>query len=302
MRKGIKRYAPHYSVLFLCFSLVFLPLLAQASGGSASGWKMIQGQADIYDTMGEPPAPRISPPGGTYFAEQTVTVHCRVPGATVHYTTDGSTPDEFDPEYTGPIDVDVNTTVKARAYLDDWPPGHIATAAYELKVATPELEPPGGSWDGPISVTITTDTPASNIRYTTDGSTPTASYGSLYMGAIYIDSYTVINAIAYRSGWSDSDVATETYDASDKLQAGRREAVGASIQFEIRHSGHVKAQVFDVRGRLAATPFEGYHSAGSFSCRWDPASAGEAVRPGVYFVRVELDGQVVGTAKTLVTR
>jgi hypothetical protein len=279
-----------------------LPLLLHASNAEAGELKVTQGKADIHDTRGEPPSPRISPPGGTYFTEQTVTIHCRVAGATVHYTTDGSVPDESDPEYTEAIDVDVNTTVKARAYLDDWPPGRVATSAYELKVATPVLEPPEGSWDHPISVDITTETPGSNIRYTTDGSTPTSSYGNVYVGAINVDSYTVIKAIAYRSGWTDSDVASGTYDASDMPHARRREARSASIKFEIPHAGLVRAQVFDVMGRLVATPFDGYRSAGSFIYSWDPVSAGESVQPGIYFVRIDLDGKLVGTAKRQIIR
>jgi len=302
MRTVIKQCTPFVSVLFLCSCLIFLPLLAQATESAAGDWKMTQGKAGADDTRGEPPAPRISPSGGTYFTEQTVTIHCRVPDATVRFTTDGSIPDQSDDEYEGPLHVAENTTVKARAFLDGWPPGEVATSAYELKVTTPELAPPGGYWDHPINVTITADTPGSNIRYTEDGSTPTASYGSIYVGAISVDTYTTIKAVAYKPGWTSSDVASATYDASDIPQVKRGHAGGASIRLEIPHSGHVRAQVFDVRGKLAATPYDGYHSAGNFSYRWDHGSTGEPVPPGVYFMRVDLDGEIVGTTKVLVVR
>jgi hypothetical protein len=111
-----------------------------------------------------------------------------------------------------------------------------------------------------------------------------------------------IKAIAYRSGWTDSDVATAEYDFLDVPQARCGDGGGGMVRMQIPHSGQVRAQVFDVRGRLAATPYEDYHSAGSFSFRWDSGSSRESVRPGIYFVRIELDGEVLGTAKTLVTR
>jgi len=78
MRTMIECFTPLVAAVSLCLCLILLPLPAQASESTAGDWKMTQGKAGADDTRGEPPAPRISPAGGTYFTEQTVTIHLRV--------------------------------------------------------------------------------------------------------------------------------------------------------------------------------------------------------------------------------
>jgi len=65
-----------------------------------------------------------------------------------------------------------------------------------------------GYWGDYFDVTITTQTDGAEIRYTTDGSTPTSTSGIIYSGSIPVYKVMTINAIAYGSGMSDSDVAT----------------------------------------------------------------------------------------------
>ncbi len=68
-----------------------------------------------------------------------------------------------------------------------------------------------GFYTAPISVAITSNTPSVEIRYTTDGSAPTTTTGTLYTGPIGISSTTVLRAIAYRSGYLPTNVDTNTY-------------------------------------------------------------------------------------------
>ena len=60
-------------------------------------------------------------------------------------------------------------------------------------------------------MTLSTTTPGASIRYTTDGSTPTETAGTLYSAPIPVSSTTTINAIAYATGMLDSAVATAAY-------------------------------------------------------------------------------------------
>jgi len=78
-------------------------------------------------------------------------------------------------------------------------------------VATPTFSPAGGTYSSAQAVTISTATSGAAIRYTTDGSTPTASTGTLYSGAVNIAATTTLKAIAYAGGMADSAVATATY-------------------------------------------------------------------------------------------
>lgn len=68
-----------------------------------------------------------------------------------------------------------------------------------------------GFYSAPIQVAITSDTSGAQIRYTIDGSAPTESTGTLYVGPINITTTTVLRAIAYKAGYAPSDVDTESY-------------------------------------------------------------------------------------------
>jgi len=78
-------------------------------------------------------------------------------------------------------------------------------------VATPTFSPTGGTFTGTQSVEITCETTGADIYYTTDGSTPSASNGTLYENAITISASTTIKAIAIKNGES-SEIASATYE------------------------------------------------------------------------------------------
>lgn len=63
-------------------------------------------------------------------------------------------------------------------------------------------------------VTITSETAGATIRYTTDGTTPDSSTGTVYSGAIDLpEGTTTFKAIAYKGGYS-STVTTQSYEKS----------------------------------------------------------------------------------------
>ncbi len=64
-------------------------------------------------------APTFSPAGGTYTSAQNVTISTTTSGATIYYTTDGSTPSSHSTAYTTPIPVSGNMTIKAIAVKGD---------------------------------------------------------------------------------------------------------------------------------------------------------------------------------------
>lgn len=156
--------------------------------------------------------PTLSPGGGGYTATQTVTVATLTQSATIHYTTNGNDPTESDATVTSgnTVSITQTTTLKAKAWLSGSPPSNIAAATYTLTVVTPTFSPNGGSFTSAQSVTMSTTTSGADIRYTTDGSTPTAS-STLYSSAISISTGTTLKAIALKSGWSDSAVRTATF-------------------------------------------------------------------------------------------
>lgn len=78
-------------------------------------------------------------------------------------------------------------------------------------VATPTMSQPSGYHGGAISVTLACATAGATIRYTTDGSTPTAA-STAYAGPINIAATTVLRARAFGgAGVPPSFVETNTY-------------------------------------------------------------------------------------------
>lgn len=83
--------------------------------------------------------PVISPVGGPYLTAQTVTITDATPGATIYYTTNGSTPTTRSTQYTSPIVVSTSQTINAMAAASGDTNSSVATAAYSIGVATPTL-------------------------------------------------------------------------------------------------------------------------------------------------------------------
>ncbi len=161
----------------------------------------------------------LSPPAGTYTSIQNVTISTSLAGASIHYTTDGTTPSAtagMDLANGGTVTVDKSMTIKVIAYQEGWTSTSVVTAAYVLKVEPLTLSPPAGIYTSAQTVTISTPTAAALIHYTTDGTTPTAAAGlELANGeTVTVDKSMTVKAIAYIPGWTPTPVASAAYTLS----------------------------------------------------------------------------------------
>lgn len=77
--------------------------------------------------------------------------------------------------------------------------------------ATPVASVVGGEYDTAQSVVLTTTTASAKIKYTTDGTTPSATNGTEYESAIDVTKNTGIRAVAYKDGAETSAVMVEEY-------------------------------------------------------------------------------------------
>lgn len=156
--------------------------------------------------------PVFSSPGGTYGSNQSILITNETSGASIRYTTDGSTPTTTTGTlYTGAVGITETTTLRAIAYKANLSNSAVTSATYTLQVAAPSFSPSPGTYGTAQSVAISTATSGASIRYTTDGSTPTDSTGTVYSGAISVNATSTLRAIAYRAGWVNSSVTTGSY-------------------------------------------------------------------------------------------
>ena len=149
--------------------------------------------------------------------KKTITVSA-VKGATIYYTTDGSTPTKKNgKKYTGPIDAAsvAGKTIKAIATLPGKLNSDVVSAEVSKLIPSTPVNPVKDQVAAPTGTrskdnntfTLATKTAGATIYYTTNGSYPTTKYGTKYTKPLTIkkNSTTTITAIAVKNGMEDSD-------------------------------------------------------------------------------------------------
>jgi hypothetical protein len=170
--------------------------------------------AGAYTIGGAPTAatPAFSPVAGTYTSPQTVALSDSTSGATLYYTTNGTTPTTSSTKYSGPITVASTETLKAIAVASGYANSAVATATYTINAtpATPTFSVAGGTYASALTVSISDASSGATIYYTTNGTTPTTS-STKYSGAITVSSTETLEAVATLGDPTISSVASATY-------------------------------------------------------------------------------------------
>jgi hypothetical protein len=182
--------------------------IAVAAGYSQSA----AGSAAYTINLPAAATPTFSPAAGTYTSIQSVTIADKTAGATIYYTTNGTTPTTGSTPYTTPISVSATETIKAIAVATGYSQSATASAAYtiNLTTATPTFTPAAGTYTSIQSVTIADATTGAAIYYTTNGTTPTTS-STPYTSAISVSATETIKAIAVATGYSQSATGSAAY-------------------------------------------------------------------------------------------
>jgi len=190
---------------------------------------MIDSDVASGDYKIKPAAITFTPKPGSYTTPQTIVLACTTPGVTIKYTIDGTTPSKTaGTEYKTAIPLSTNVSIEAIAYKTGMEDGDIITGDYAfqlVKAANPVFSPVAGSFSTPQTVTLSTTTTGASIRYTTDGTTPTVSTGTVYSDPIPVTTTTTINAIAYATGFNNSDVVSGVY----KINLGATDSDGDGV-------------------------------------------------------------------------
>ena len=164
-------------------------------------------------TIAAPATPSFSPAAGAVYYGTEITLTSDE-GTTIYYTTDGSTPNNESNEY-NPNDkptVTAACTIKAIAFDAGGNASSVGSAAYTMKSPdAPSFSLDEGMVLKGASLVLSTTSEGASIHYTTDGTTPSASVGTVYSSPITINANQTINAIAYDPAGNVSSVVTKAY-------------------------------------------------------------------------------------------
>lgn len=154
---------------------------------------------------------------GAYDRAQTVAIACATQGATLRYTIDGSIPTAATGSvYTQPVTLHANAILRAIACKDAMSDSDVASGAYAIRtqVAVPTFSPAPNTYSTPLAVALSSATRGAAVRFTTDGTAPTATTGTPYTQPVAISASTTLRAAAFADGMTPSDVVTGPYAIS----------------------------------------------------------------------------------------
>ncbi|HEX9060249.1 MAG TPA: chitobiase/beta-hexosaminidase C-terminal domain-containing protein [Clostridia bacterium] len=158
-----------------------------------------------------PKAPTSDHNSGYISSGQKVKLSCDTSGATIYYTTDGTTPNERSDTYNLSgygITIGNTMTLKAIAYYNGVASSVSMWNYYTVKAPTVSPSPASAN-TGPLTVYFSSDT-NTTVYYTTDGSAPSKSSSHGTSVTIYND--TTLRMVAYDSnGVNFSDESKYTY-------------------------------------------------------------------------------------------
>lgn len=211
---------------------------------------------------GQAAAPTFSPAAGTYSAPQIVSIATTTSGASIYYTTDGTTPTTASTQYTGPINVATTTTVRALAAASGLAASTTSAATYTITTSGGGsgggfsqgvdvsgqhatlwfVAPSGTSW---VDTHYDLGTGQQNVRMTLNSSTGRFEQGlSVAAGTTITYSFTYFTTVAtdtttftYTVG--SATVAAPTFTPAAGSYAGARSVTlatgtsGAAIHYTV---------------------------------------------------------------------
>jgi len=158
--------------------------------------------------------PVVQLPSGVYGAGTATTVSHPVSGVEIHYTTDGSDPTLSSPTITSGAAIPLGSFfLKVRAFKIGNVPSTLLAFTYLLPgtVVPPTFTPAAGTYSSQVTVSAATATPGAVIRYTTNGTAPTASSAIFPTAGLMVAQATTLNAAAFLGGVSPSGTTSATY-------------------------------------------------------------------------------------------
>ena len=197
--------------------------VSAAIGGTCGFTAVRVAYTDVDTSI--PAEPTFSLAAGTYTEAQSVTLACETQGATIYYTTDGSTPTNASTQYTTAISVGETMTIKAVAIKDD-KSSPVATAKYTINL--PEDENTSKTWD-------------LSIDETASASTTELTWTATYVDMVYAKGTSTTNANNYYPGTSGKSYTSTRFYTNGLLTITPNNKQITSIVFAATSSTYAEA-------------------------------------------------------------
>ena len=178
------------------------------------GWTDSQIAASTYTVTGKLSSPSLLPESGNFTTPQMVMISCPDEGASVRYTIDGSIPSLSNGKaYFSPFTLGKSTEVRASCFKENWQASDPVQAVYQIEgtITPPVFSLEEGVYESVKTLSLSSASSGIVIRYTIDGSIPSASSGSVYTSPITISKGTTVKAVSYKEGYGESLVVSKTY-------------------------------------------------------------------------------------------
>lgn len=218
----------------------------------------------------------IIPDGGTFEGSVVVTMYSTQPSAEIRYTNDGTDPSATSTLYRGALTLSSAVTLKARLYINGFPVSEIQSAVF---TPLPPLRflPRSGLFTNHLDVVLISSVAGAEIRYTTNGTPPTAT-SETYQKPLRLTAATTVQARAFLNGFPFTDVVTETYRRVYAFDDD-----GISPAWRSQHFGAEYST--DPRAAVAADPDgDGTNNRQEFAADTDPLDPLSGFRLGVRVV------------------
>ena len=223
--------------------------------------------------------PQFTPASCLFYPSTNVTLTCATSGATIRYTLDGSDPTESSKAYTGPIIVEDDTTIKARAWKSGMNPSVVVAETYTYDAA--QGAPKGDYFADPINIFGTSGTRviADNSSYTVEDGEPLHTrrprdgggytYNYQYRTVWYKWTAPGSGTMTLQTSCSGGGYRYPTFIAvytGDALTLDNRLA----FAYEYDKSSYVTTLYFDVEQGVAyrIVGMMGYDGSGTFTLTW----------------------------------
>ncbi len=187
--------------------------------GITAGYGGVLPDIGAYEWEGTTPvrllAPVLKPVSGEYYQEVVIAISDSNDNAQIYYTLDGTIPTpETANIYSEPFNISESTLVNSACFAENMLPSYVTSNEYNIlneKVSAPDFAVEPREYNSPVVVKIESDTEDAKIIYTTDGTLPSLSNGTLYKAPIYIDKSENISVVAFKEGLISSDLVSANY-------------------------------------------------------------------------------------------